>query len=385
MDKNLEYEPVRGAHILMIVNPVSGRIGGEHTADKLEAWLKENGAAVDRFETTETENGSGYTAKLAENDYARVVVLGGDGTLNAVLNGMLHRALRTPITYLPAGTTNDFAQTLGIQKHLLDPYKSFTETEDRLIDAGKFGDGYFSYVASFGLFTKCSYATPRTMKRLLGHFAYVLEGMKDLHALDATPLTVTADGKFFEGAYIFGAFSNSLSIGGMLKYDENSVDMNDGKLEMLLIRKPETLPDLHRLILALKNNDFSDKHIDFASASTFRLHAAAGFDWSIDGEYAAGGIDTATKRRPAKRGAAAYITPATPHGAMKTATSSMSAEQTMSSSRPVTASGRSRSNPSSWSCRMCSNVPSPALRIPFAGRSSRHPSCSQRARRAQKR
>ena len=292
MDKNLEYEPVRGAHILMIVNPVSGRIGGEHTADKLEAWLKENGAAVDRFETTETENGSGYTATHAENDYARVVVLGGDGTLNAVLNGMLHRALRTPITYLPAGTTNDFAQTLSIQKHLLDPYKSFTETEDRLIDAGKFGDGYFSYVASFGLFTKCSYATPRTMKRLLGHFAYVLEGMKDLHALDATPLTVTADGEFFEGAYIFGAFSNSLSIGGMLKYDENSVDMNDGKLEMLLIRKPETLPDLHRLILALKNNDFSDKHIDFASASTFRLHAAAGFDWSIDGEYAAGGIDT---------------------------------------------------------------------------------------------
>ena len=135
MDKNLEYEPVRGAHILMIVNPVSGRISGEHTADKLEAWLKENGAAVDRFETTETENGSGYTAKLAENDYARVVVLGGDGTLNAVLNGMLHRALRTPITYLPSGTTNDFAQTLGIQKHLLDPYKSFTETEDRLIDA----------------------------------------------------------------------------------------------------------------------------------------------------------------------------------------------------------------------------------------------------------
>ena len=219
-------------------------------------------------------------------------MLGGDGTLNAVLNGMLHRALRTPITYLPAGTTNDFAQTHGIQKHHKEPYKSFTETEERLIEAGKFGDGYFSYVASFGLFTKCSYATPRTMKRLLGHFAYVLEGMKDLHALDATPLTVTADGKFFEGTYIFGAFSNSLSIGGMLKYDENSVDMNDGKLEMLLIRKPETLPDLHRLILALKNNDFSDKHIDFASASTFRLHAAVGFDWSIDGEYAAGGIDT---------------------------------------------------------------------------------------------
>ena len=277
--------------LMLVINPTAGKNQARDNLFPLTNYFFTHNYHVTVFPTQAKGDACNYVAEYA-TQYDALVCVGGDGTLNAVLNGMLHRALRTPITYLPAGTTNDFAQTLGIQKHLLDPYKSFTETEDRLIDAGKFGDGYFSYVASFGLFTKCSYATPRTMKRLLGHFAYVLEGMKDLHALDATPLTVTADGKFFEGAYIFGAFSNSLSIGGMLKYDENSVDMNDGKLEMLLIRKPETLPDLHRLILALKNNDFSDKHIDFASASTFRLHAAAGFDWSIDGEYAAGGIDT---------------------------------------------------------------------------------------------
>ena len=277
--------------LMLVINPTAGKNQARDNLFPLTNYFFTHNYHVTVFPTQAKGDACNYVAEYA-TQYDALVCVGGDGTLNAVLNGMLHRALRTPITYLPAGTTNDFAQTLGIQKHLLDPYKSFTETEDRLIDAGKFGDGYFSYVASFGLFTKCSYATPRTMKRLLGHFAYVLEGMKDLHALDATPLTVTADGKFFEGTYIFGAFSNSLSIGGMLKYDENSVDMNDGKLEMLLIRKPETLPDLHRLILALKNNDFSDKHIDFASASTFRLHAAVGFDWSIDGEYAAGGIDT---------------------------------------------------------------------------------------------
>ena len=279
---------------LIIANPAAQSGAAHEVAERLQRFLDMT-ARASQFDLVLTER-MGHAKELAAQveGYRTVIALGGDGVIHEVVNGLMTQEedTRPALAILPVGSGNDFAQTLGIQKHLLDPYKSFTEAEDRLIDAGKFGDGYFSYVASFGLFTKCSYATPRTMKRLLGHFAYVLEGMKGLHALDATPLTVTADGKFFEGAYIFGAFSNSLSIGGMLKYDENSVDMNDGKLEMLLIRKPETLPDLHRLILALKNNDFSDKHIDFASASTFRLHAAAGFDWSIDGEYAAGGIDT---------------------------------------------------------------------------------------------
>ncbi len=172
-----------------------------------------------------------------ENDYARVVVLGGDGIKPAVLNGMLHRALRTPITYFCPPVPQTILPRRSFQKHLLDPYKSFTEAEDRLIDAGKFGDGYFSYVASFG-FLKVRLRHAAHYEAPFGPTSRMsFRGMKDLHALDATPLTVTADGKFFEGAYIFGAFSNSLSIGGMLKYDENSVDMNDGKLEMLLIRK----------------------------------------------------------------------------------------------------------------------------------------------------
>ena len=278
--------------VLMIVNPCAGRMKGQKYADMLERRLRQHGAAVDRRETTEKENGAGYAAQAAQAGCTSIICIGGDGTLNAVINGALRNGVQLPITYIPAGTTNDFAQTLQIPKRLSDMRAALTAGRDVKIDAGQFNDGYFSYVASFGAFTKCSYATPRSMKRLLGHLAYVLEGIKDIAALEARPLTVETAAHTFQGEYVFGAFSNTVSIGGMLKYDSGLVDMNDGKLEMLLIRKPETLGDVHRLIHALTAGEFDDPLFDFTAAEDFRLHSAAGFDWSVDGEHAESGCDT---------------------------------------------------------------------------------------------
>ncbi|MFR1306340.1 hypothetical protein [Hominenteromicrobium sp.] len=82
---------------------------------------------------------------------------------------------------------------------------------------------------------------------------------------------------------------NTVSIGGMLHYDSALVDMNDGKLEMLLIRKPASLSEVHRLIHALGSSSFDDPLFDFAASSVFRLQSESGFDWSVDGERAAGG------------------------------------------------------------------------------------------------
>ncbi|MGN0478468.1 MAG: diacylglycerol/lipid kinase family protein [Hominenteromicrobium sp.] len=278
--------------VLLIVNPCAGRMKGKKYADMLEERLRSGGAAVDRRETTEWENGAGYAAQAAETNRTRIVCIGGDGTLNAVINGVLSRGICLPITYIPAGTTNDFAQTLKIPKRASEMRAALTGGRDVEIDAGQFNDSYFSYVASFGAFTKCSYATPRSMKRLLGHLAYVLEGIRDVAALEARPITVETAARTFEGEYVFGAFSNTVSIGGMLKYDSGLVDMNDGRLEMLLIRKPETLGDVHRLIHALTVGDFDDPLFDFASAEAFCMHSAAGFDWSVDGEHAESGCET---------------------------------------------------------------------------------------------
>ncbi len=291
--ENEDFCLFRNGCILMIVNPCAGRMRGKRYADMLESRMKRSGIQIERCETTEEENGAGYAASAAARGCTRIICIGGDGTLNAVLNGMLGSGKALPVTYIPAGTTNDFARTLQLPKRISSMQRMLTAGHDRKLDAGRFNDMYFSYVASFGTFTKCSYATPRSMKRVLGHLAYVLEGIKDIAALEARPLSVKTDEAAFVGEYVFGAFSNTVSIGGMLHYDGDMVDMNDGKLEMLLIRKPESLGEVHRLLRALRSSSFEDPLFDFAASSAFRLHSASGFDWSIDGEYAAGGRDVA--------------------------------------------------------------------------------------------
>ena len=274
---------------LLVVNPCAGRTKGRLYADLLETHLHNAGVPVIRCETTAEENGANYAASAALAGCRRIFCIGGDGTLNAVINGMLGAGANLPITYIPAGTTNAFARTLKLPRRIGDMRRVLASGRDVAIDAGRFNDGYFSYVASFGAFTKCSYATPRSMKRLLGHLAYVLEGIRDITALEARPMTVEADDCTYTGEYVFGAFSNTVSIGGMLHYDSALVDMNDGKLEMLLIRKPENLGEVRRLVHALGSSDFDDPLFDFAASSAFHLKTEQGFDWSVDGERAAGG------------------------------------------------------------------------------------------------
>lgn len=283
--------PQRGEHVLLIVNPCAGRGRGESYANAIEARLRESGTAVLRCETTEAESGAGYASSAGER-CARIVCIGGDGTLNAVINGMLGSGRKLPVTYIPAGTTNDFAQTLRIPKRVSQMRTALTDGRDVDIDAGQFDSRYFSYVASFGAFTKCSYETPRNRKRLFGHLAYVLEGMKDITALESRHIRVETKERVYEGEYAFGAFSNTVSIGGMLHYDSGMVDMNDGKLEMLLIRKPETLPEVHRLIHAIQSGTFTDPLFDFAASEEFRLLSDTGFSWSVDGERAESGRET---------------------------------------------------------------------------------------------
>lgn len=220
---------------LLVVNPCAGRTKGRLYADLLETHLHNAGVPVIRCETTAEENGASYAASAALAGCRRIFCIGGDGTLNAVINGMLGAGANLPITYIPAGTTNDFARTLKLPRRIGDMRRVLASGRDVAIDAGRFNDGYFSYVASFG------------------------------------------------------AFSNTVSIGGMLHYDSALVDMNDGKLEMLLIRKPENLGEVRRLVHALGSSDFDDPLFDFAASSAFHLKTEQGFDWSVDGERAAGG------------------------------------------------------------------------------------------------
>ncbi|MBQ7011392.1 MAG: YegS/Rv2252/BmrU family lipid kinase [Clostridia bacterium] len=217
-----------------------------------------------------------------------VVCIGGDGTFNECVDGLLACGANTPLGYIPAGSTNDFATSLKLSKNIMKAARDIMEGSVRNLDVGSFDGRHFTYVASFGAFTKASYATPQNVKNSLGHLAYVLEGINDISAIRPWHLRFETPEKTVEGDYIFGAVSNSTSVAGLLTISPKIVDMNDGRFELLLIRHPTNIVDLSEIIRALSSSDYSSYMLDFFSASEIRVSASENMDWTLDGEWQKG-------------------------------------------------------------------------------------------------
>ncbi len=269
--------------LLLIMNPYSGKkIGKRYLADILEKFCKQ-GYTPTVFMTTGPGNAKELTAAYAgRNDL--VVCLGGDGTYNEVVAGLLCGGHDVPVGYIPCGSTNDFANSIRLPKSLLKAADNILSGSPRPFDVGSFGGRHFSYVASFGIFTRASYATPQSAKNSLGHLAYVLEGVKDISAITPWHLRVESDGKVFEDDYIFGAISNSTSVGGVLKMDPQVVDMNDGLLELLLIKYPQNAIELSDCIRDLQRQKYNTAMITLHSAASMTIYADESMEWTLDGE-----------------------------------------------------------------------------------------------------
>lgn len=223
------------------------------------------------------------TAKEA-SDYDRVICAGGDGTLNEVITGLLHCTRPPLLGYLPAGTTNDFASSLSIPKDLFRALDIALEGRPFYCDIGRLGDRNFVYVAAFGLFTDVSYATPQSMKTFFGYLAYILEGMKRLGDIRSFRCQVEHDGLVETGDYIFGAITNSLSVGGIKGFSGTHVLLDDGLFEVMLIRKPANLVEFNATIADLLKKESSTR-IDWFRTDRLTLRCDTAISWTTDGEF----------------------------------------------------------------------------------------------------
>lgn len=218
--------------------------------------------------------------------YDLIVCAGGDGTFNETLTGLRLAGLDIPVGYIPCGSTNDFAASLHLPTSILPAAKAIMNGTPVRYDMGRFGDRYFSYVASFGAFTRTSYSTPQSVKNALGHLAYVLEGAKELFNIPKLHLRFDTDQGTFEDDYIFGAVSNSTSVGGILNLDPSIVDMQDGKFELMLVRPPKNPAELGNLISALRNQRYVSPMLTFKTVQSLSVTCPADMSWTLDGEEA---------------------------------------------------------------------------------------------------
>jgi len=282
--------------LLLILNPISGKmVGKKHLADVLEQFCR-----AEYVPTVFVTTGRGDARHLAcahGGGVDLVVCLGGDGTFNEVVTGLLDGGHTTPIGYIPCGSTNDFAAGIGLKKTIPEATTAILEGTPHTYDVGVFGERYFSYVASFGIFTRVSYATPQNVKNALGHLAYVLEGVKELSNIRPWHVRIQVDGQTVEGDYLFGAVSNSTSLGGILKMDPKTVDMNDGLLELLLVKMPRNAVELSECIRALAEQRYDTDAITFMSGSEFTVTADPVMEWTLDGEWGSGGDTICIRNR----------------------------------------------------------------------------------------
>ena len=230
-------------------------------------------------------------------DFARVhggkadlmVACGGDGTLNEVITGLQLGGHQVPLGYIPCGSTNDFANGLGLPTAPLVACNAIISGSAHTLDVGLFApDRYFSYTASFGAFTSVSWSTPQNVKNVLGHAAYILEGIRSLADIRPIHMKITADSQQYEDDFIFGAVCNSTSLGGVLKLENSQVHMNDGLFEALFIPFPPDLIALNQILSALRTHHYEDPCLHFLRASSFLFEGSSDITWTLDGEAAEG-------------------------------------------------------------------------------------------------
>ena len=273
--------------MLFVFNPTAGKgMIKTHLSEILDIFAKSDYDITVR--PTQAPLDAYNYISIYGNNYDRVVVSGGDGTLNEAVKGMLtfDESNRRPIGYIPSGTTNDFASTLQIPKNMIEAAHIASKGMPFKCDSGKFNDKTFNYVAAFGAFTDIPYDTSQDIKNNLGQMAYVLEGIKRLSQLTSYKVKIKHDnGETTQNVFLCMVL-NSTSVAGIHSAGKLiGANLSDGLFEMLLFRKPANLIDFNAVIMGLVSGKTSGENYSIIKSSHFEFESKEKIKWTLDGEY----------------------------------------------------------------------------------------------------
>lgn len=274
--------------LLFIYNPCSGR--GKiksHLSDVVDIFTK-NGYEVTVYPTQSQGDCTRRAAAAAQEDFDRIIAAGGDGMMHELMVAAVGSKMKTVVGYIPTGTVNDFAASNHIPRNINAAAENAVQGTAAYIDAASFNQTYFSYVAAFGLITQVSYSTDQRAKNFMGGLAYFFEAMKSLdseHISEASNfLDITADERKFSGEFIFGAVTNSTSIGSMKNFFPPDVKLDDGILEGIFIKRPKNIIELDNIRKGLMNKKLDADCIVSVRAADFLIKSEKQMAWTLDGE-----------------------------------------------------------------------------------------------------
>ena len=270
--------------LLYIYNPNAGKgLILPKLHEVIDVFVKE-GYDVEIYPTQGHKDAEKRAAEAGQN-YDIIVCSGGDGTLDEVVNGLVKNGNRTPIGYIPVGTTNDYASSLKISKEITLAAHEIMLGTPHPLDVGGFNENIFVYVAAFGLFTGVSYETDQYFKRLFGHMAYLMEGIMSLTDVKSYKMKIEIDGVEHEGDFIYGMVTNSKSVGGFKHLTGPNVELDDGLFEVTFIRMPKNLIQLNEITTSLLLQDNKSDMIISGKAKRVKVVSEGPVAWTMDGEF----------------------------------------------------------------------------------------------------
>ena len=218
--------------------------------------------------------------------YDTIVISGGDGTLDEAVKGMITLQKNIPLGYIPAGSTNDFAKSIGISSDMTKAAETVIYGEEFPCDVGQFNDSYFVYIAAFGILTEVSYETKQEYKNVFGHMAYVLEGIRSVGMGNFKPIemTITVGDRVIKDSFIYGMVINTTSVGGFKSPLFKDVQLNDGKFEGIFVRYPEDPTDLNAVLASVIAGEPDAEYMYYFKASEFNITSDEPVSWTRDGE-----------------------------------------------------------------------------------------------------
>jgi YegS/Rv2252/BmrU family lipid kinase len=270
--------------VLLIVNPKAGKLKSRR---RLFSLVKQISLHADVCNMVMTRRPADATTLVEKNHskYDIIACLGGDGTLNEVITGLMNVQSDVSLGFIPAGTTNDFARSHQMVRNIRQSAEDIMTGEVHPLDIGQFESSYFSYIASIGAFTAVSYKTPQIAKNALGYVAYLLYSLNHFTSLRKHRLTIIINGESVVEEVIFLAVTNSTSVAGMLKYPKDKVKTDDGLLELLIIRYPKSLFQWLEIVIELAKGNYQHPLIEMRSVTSLTIESSEAFNWCLDGEF----------------------------------------------------------------------------------------------------
>ena len=271
--------------MMIIVNPVAGRGGYAVNIGETLRLFSQKGYIPSLYFTTARGDATLY-AEAYGKQYDVVTCIGGDGTLSEVLSGLMKLENPPPVGYIPMGTANDVASTLHIPKNdTIGAANLILNGEPHPYDVGGFGkDQYFAYIAGFGAFTNVSYSTPQDQKNVLGHLAYVLQGMAEVPYIETVHTKVEFDDGTIETDLVYGSMSNSTSVAGIVKLKESMVSLGDGYSELVLVKDPKDVGGFGEILSAVISGRFEGDKLIILHTKRAKFTFDHPVAWTRDGE-----------------------------------------------------------------------------------------------------